>query len=89
MFEEQLEGKFVVSVEGIAIETQLIDCQRLTADAEEGQREPFSVLFRGPMEPVLEQQIYEVRNETIGSLEIFLVPIGPDKTGMRYEAVFT
>ena len=89
LFNGLLEGAFVVSAEGVSIETQLIDCQLLPTGPDEGQREPFSIVFRGPLEPVLPQQVYEVKNDTIGSVEIFLVPIGPDKSGMRYEAVFT
>ncbi len=52
------------------------------------RRAPFSLLFRGPMQPVLPQRIWALANEATGGLEIFLVPIGPDADGMRYEAVF-
>ena len=45
-------------------------------------------MFRGPGEPVLAQRIYPLDNQTLGRLEIFLVPIGPDDEGMRYQAVF-
>jgi hypothetical protein len=34
------------------------------------------------------QGIYKLENEKLGALEIFLVPIGPDEKGMRYEAIF-
>ena len=50
--------------------------------------EPFSALFRGALRPILPQGIYRVEYEAMGTLEIFLVPIGPDAQGMRYEAVF-
>lgn len=50
--------------------------------------DPFSVFFRGAPRPILPQSIYSVEHETMGALEIFLVPIGPDAQGMRYEAVF-
>jgi hypothetical protein len=52
------------------------------------RRAPFSLIFRGPPKPVLPQRTYALENETMGRLEIFLVPIGPDAEGMRYEAVF-
>ena len=54
-----------------------------------GGRAPFSLVFRGPRAPVLPQRIYLLEHEAIGTIEIFLVPIGPDQEGMRYEAVFT
>lgn len=50
--------------------------------------QPFSVYFRGPHRAVLPQQIYRLEHEQMGTLEIFLVTIGPDAEGMRYEAVF-
>lgn len=52
------------------------------------RNEPFSAYFRSPLKPILPQSIYRLENETMGTMEIFLVPIGPDAQGMRYEAVF-
>jgi len=54
-----------------------------------GGRAPFSILFRGPAAPILPQRIYAVEHETLGRFELFLVPLGPDDAGARYEAVFT
>jgi hypothetical protein len=34
------------------------------------------------------QAIYAMRHPTLGALDVFLVPIGPDAVGMRYQAVF-
>lgn len=55
---------------------------------EGGPRSPFSIVFRGPLEPILPQRIYEFRHDTLGSFELFIVPIGPDDGAMQYEAVF-
>lgn len=52
------------------------------------RRSPFSLIFHGPAAPVFSQRIWPLTHETLGRFEIFLVPIGPDATGMRYEAVF-
>jgi hypothetical protein len=57
-------------------------------DAPGPHRAPFSLIFRGPFRPVLVQRIWPLEHAALGRLEIFLVPIGPDETGMRYEAVF-
>jgi len=51
-------------------------------------RQPFSLLFRGPEDPVLTQQLLVLSNDTLGELTLFLVPIGPADDGMRYDAVF-
>lgn len=52
------------------------------------KRAPFSLVFQGPKGPVLPQRIYPLENETLGRLEIFLVPIGTDSDGVKYEAIF-
>ncbi|MGH8564406.1 MAG: DUF6916 family protein [Gammaproteobacteria bacterium] len=54
-----------------------------------GRRDPYSLVFRGPPAPILPQRIYRLRHHQMGDLELFLVPIGPDGEGMRYEAIFT
>ena len=53
------------------------------------KREQFSLNFRGPLTPPLVQRTYVLKNATLGTLEVFLVPIKRDATGMTYEAVFT
>jgi hypothetical protein len=52
-------------------------------------RAAFSVLFHGPRETLLPQRIYRLEHDAGLAFEIFLVPIGPDREGMRYEAIFT
>lgn len=86
-FADQLNQSFRIRGEFGQMESTLIECNKLVQHDEEG-RVPFSIVLRGSMEPVLEQRIYKVSNQKIGELEIFLVPLGPDKTGMKYEAVF-
>ena len=58
-----------------------------TEDGPTGRR-PFSIIFRGPPEVSLPQRIYDVELEGLGTLGLFLVPIGPDQVGMLYQAVF-
>lgn len=52
------------------------------------RQERFSLTFIGPSEPLLQQGTYELQHEAMGSLNLFLVPIGKDERGIRYEAVF-
>ena len=48
----------------------------------EGQdRMQFSLLFRGPSEPLLPQGTYVVTHDAIGEQHLFLVPIGRDAEG--------
>ena len=52
-------------------------------------RLPFVATFRGPQEPRLPQRIYRLDHDGLGTLELFLVPVGRDAQGVRYEAIFT
>jgi hypothetical protein len=55
----------------------------------ESQRAPFSLVFHGPREPLLPQRIYQFESESLGTFEVFIVPIGYDESGsLEYEAVF-
>jgi hypothetical protein len=66
----------------------------LTVDAVEvfgpgfDRPEAFSVLFTGPADAPLPQQMYGMGHERLGDAEVFLVPIGLDDRGFHYEAVF-
>src|SRR6185369_17124085 len=52
-------------------------------------RQPFTLLFRGPPQFVLPQRIYRFEHETLGELDLFIVPIGRTPAGVNYEAVFS
>jgi hypothetical protein len=71
-----------------ALDSELVEVTELGKTGAEGFRAPFSLVFRAPMEPVLPQRMHCLENDELGALELFLVPIGPDEQGMRYEAVF-
>lgn len=86
----------------LKIERARFACQLELADVTQAAgdpsafRKPFAVLFHGPIEPVLPQGTYRLEHGTLGALELFIVPVGPDEpsepgtrpTAMRYEAVF-
>ena len=48
----------------------------------------FSLTFVNHEETILPQKLYELDHETLGRGVIFLVPVGKDENGIRYEAVF-
>jgi uncharacterized protein DUF6916 len=52
------------------------------------RRVPFALYFRGPGDTCLPQRIYAFDHERLGTLEIFIVPIGRDADGYQYEAIF-
>jgi hypothetical protein len=54
-----------------------------------GRREAYSLLFQGPDQPMLVQRIYRILQPQLGSMDIFLVPVGRVAGSIQYEAVFT
>jgi hypothetical protein len=49
---------------------------------------PFAVVLRGPRSSALGQGIHAIEHPRHGTLEVFLVPIGPDASGLCYEVTF-
>jgi hypothetical protein len=66
----------------------LVEARALGDGSPAGGRPPFSIVFRGPLDPQLPQRTYGIAHERLGRLLIFLVPIARDEDGMRYESVF-
>lgn len=88
-FQSLVGKKFsFVPAEGGPFDGELLEVTLL--EAHDGPRpQPFSAVFVDPRKTVvLPQQIFRVANETLGELNLFLVPIGPVSAGMRYEAIF-
>lgn len=52
------------------------------------QQEIFSLMFHGPAEPFVPQGMRRLRHDKLGELELFLVPVGKEKDGFEYQAVF-
>jgi hypothetical protein len=84
-----LNQPFTLDLNGSTYPLELISVDRLVDSATVGERVAFSIVFRGDSEINLEQQIYRISQDTLGDMDLFIVPIGPDDKGMRYEAVFT
>jgi hypothetical protein len=52
-------------------------------------RPPFSLIFIGPGDTILPQQLYRLTHREMGEVMIFLVPVGKDDRGVLYQAVFS
>ena len=78
---------------GETFELVLTDCNETQQGDPDELRErigrvPFSLLFHSAdRDRFAPQQIVSLTHPELGELELFLVPLGPDERGMRYEAV--
>ena len=93
-FEPYLNQIFFIERESLdSLAFELIEAAPLGSNPEQQEqdlgRRSFSVIFRGPKEPLLAQQMCSLKHGEMGELTLFLVPLGPDETGIKYEAVFT
>ena len=85
-FTGRLHETFTLATPGNALKLVLAEVEEL---GQSQHRRAFSLRFLGPSKPILPQATYRLDHPAMGSLEMFLVPLGPKDGGMRYEAVFT
>lgn len=84
-----LNQTFQLQIEAAeTLDLELIEVSGLTCSDAEAKRKPFALILRGSGEQVLEQGTVHLEHTEMGGLDLFLVPIGPDEKGMRYEVVF-
>lgn len=70
------------------LQAELIEVSNLVSHPG-SPRSPFSIIFRTSQQGAYYQQaIYTLVHPEKGELDIFLVPLGADEKGMRYQAVF-
>lgn len=92
-FQPHLGSWFTVALAtGDTLALTLVEARALGAAYQPGGRAPFALLFCHPALPQqahLPQRIYHLAHATLGTLELFLVPLGPTAQGMQYEVIFT
>lgn len=72
-----------------SIPLELVEVTDLRAAPGAGIRQPFSLLLLGPVsDRRLPQGTYPLHHDTLGRLDLFIVPVGPEGGRMRYEAIF-
>lgn len=87
-FSKHLNTKFRITGEQ-SIELELTEVKGYLSQAnEQTGMERFSAYFHGPTDSYLRQGAYPLKHEVMGAFDLFLVPIGHDEKGLRYEAVF-
>ena len=93
-FQSALGETFRISAEdGPTVDMELIEVtpfgSAAASSSQQQGRQPFSIAFRGPKLPALNQSIYRCENDRLGTIEqLFLVPFNEDEQGRYYEAIF-
>lgn len=88
-FAGQVRATFSLSIGDSSLDLTLVDARRAPPRSIAGLRtEPFSLYFKCGNPVVLPQKLYPFSNSALGKMEIFIVPIGREKDGVVYEAVF-
>lgn len=89
---EEFEGAtatgFRLRADGRNVTPLVLESVTRRAASPAGGRVGFSVVFASHSPVVHPQRIYRVEHDTLGMLDLFLVPIGHGPNGIRYEAVF-
>jgi hypothetical protein len=85
-FSEILNTRFRLNLtQSDVLELELIKVEDLATSA---KQERFSVIFRGPRDRGLSQGTYSFEHDKLGTLDLFIVPIGMEEDGVVYEAAF-
>ena len=87
-FQSCLEQSFLLQHGDYEETLTLVEVVRLN-NAHAAGREPFSIVFQSANQEPIEQKTYRLTNEQLGDLDVFIVPIEQNESGVRYEAVFS
>jgi hypothetical protein len=86
-FEPYVGDEFAVTAPGQQVPFKLTAVERSGAALREGGA--FSLLFLAAAGPFLPQGVYPLTHATLGTHELFVVPLGPEDGQNRYQVVFT
>jgi len=78
--------RFEVKSHPSDISLELVEAKELGQSVRE--KGAFSLLWRGPKEPMLDQASYEFAHPKLDNASIFIVPVEEADDGIYYEAVF-
>ncbi len=88
-FAGRLNEAFVVSLGTSTVEMTLVQATKgQPRDWEGVRKEPFLLVFKCGSQVILPQKLYPFQNPSFGKMEIFIVPVGRDRDGIVYQAVF-
>lgn len=85
-FAEQLNQTFVIQLGDESI--LHLTLAEVSEFRESARQARFSLIFTGPGETFLPQQVYSLHHEALGNFDLFLVPVGNEQDNFLYQAVF-
>lgn len=89
-FTPHLHQEFIIRLQsGEPYALELVKLSNLGAASGPTFRKPFALTLRNPNNTAfLPQGTYQLEHEHLGSLQFFIVPLGPSPEGMQYEITF-
>ncbi len=88
-FAPHVGSAFALRRPPVDLDLVLVEVTGLGTDPADRGRRPFALEFDGPADPTLAQATVELAHEALGTLAMFIVPIGRDGRHTRYQAIFT
>ena len=87
-FAPLLHGNFRIIAGKHSLELELVEVDESQRKRPAETRAPFSLLFKGAPDQLLPQHMYRIEQETLGAMDLFIVPVRADQSGCYYEAIF-
>ncbi len=88
-FAGHLREIFSIALGKSSVDMTLVEARRRPPRVVAGLRaEPFTLYFKCANPILLPQKTYPFTNPGTGKLDIFIVPIGRERDGVVYEAIF-
>ena len=89
-FGDKVGQTFTITEAGLpAVPLTLVEADLLRTHAlPPGGRPPFSLIFLFGDREMLPQRLYQVTHDTLGTVTLFLVPVGRNASGIQYQALF-
>lgn len=90
-FTGRIHDQFTVSLtDGGELMLELMEVNQLSDQRGSNGRLAFSLILRNDrLDAYLPQQIHRLHHAEMGTLDLFLVPLGPRPDGMYYEVLFS
>ena len=88
-FAGHLNATFAVGVGNGTVDMTLVQATKGKPQDWEGLRkQPFSLIFKCAKPVIFPQQVYPFERPGFGKMDIFIVPVGRERDGIVYQAVF-